>query len=978
MANIITQSEYEKRFGVKPFVASPTEDVVDTKPTPVILTQSEWRKMNNPQKPMGDYLQMGTNLNASVGRAGRGIIDTVKNPDLNTADKFVVGGGYGIRGISDFLGDAFVGLAKLALPKAAEERIKNTLGKEIQDALSQENRDDFLNRMRNPEGGILVGQEANQKISDSIFSKTDDISDRRANDPRYKELTDAAGNFALGAADLVGAGRVQSAADDVIEAGVKASDGVIPKFSEVLDSKTQTRRQQELYNIENNYAKLRKNNQYSSDANASSRARIADAPIWDNVVDTDGKMTTMGKGGAYEQYQRATIDGKESIVRDNLVREGATVNINELARALKTNIFDSGLEGSALERALKGVTAEIKGLSRRADEFGNVPLQNVQDFKTSATKNINYLTDNTPTITLKKTKARTYKEVIENKSKVEVEVDGKKYSVKGINAELAKYMKDLELIKSLDGRRVKGGKLGKYFAQVSGNLIGGAAGSAVGGPLGMAAGTVLGGEAAGLIKGRSMAGTLGKGGKAIPSNPVLDAARREAGLPPVKDLKTPDKPVGAPKGVPKTKEITKVEGQIKNNVKQQNKAIKAGNFGLVSELKEVYAYLVIQLKEMVKAAREGVKSQGGFASLNGEAPDARKQAIKQAEEVAKSSGKTLKMSDEARDGVQMALKDVEMSQMQSKGGRAGGSTIELDDIDELDRLKAGMETPDGLTDADFIEAQALLEKYDIPYEGKADVSSNQSVNGAVTEGMKTQTIVNIGLDIPGGGKLKPKEVEDALKKIGVKIEQSEIKKSNTEDTVVASLSRPLTPDEADIISRELKQEAIVQKVGEEAGELYGPQAEKWGPFNEEYFLNFTERTGQQNAEFFTGKAEKASSDVPYEPVIETPQVSNDVREAFDVYTMGGNFTGHIAKMIPAFAEKQMAVTNAIAKSSARSFLDIGASEGGVVKTVSDVNPKIKSVALDPNPQMYANYLDTHGVRKTEYKVEALGGKRNEE
>ena len=92
MANIITQSEYEKRFGVKPFVASPTEDVVDTKPTPVILTQSEWRKMNNPQKPMGDYLQMGTNLNASVGRAGRGIIDTVKNPDLNTADKFVVGG----------------------------------------------------------------------------------------------------------------------------------------------------------------------------------------------------------------------------------------------------------------------------------------------------------------------------------------------------------------------------------------------------------------------------------------------------------------------------------------------------------------------------------------------------------------------------------------------------------------------------------------------------------------------------------------------------------------------------------------------------------------------------------------------------------------------------------------------------------------------------------------------------------------------
>ena len=142
----------------------------------------------------------------------------------------------------------------------------------------------------------------------------------------------------------------------------------------------------------------------------------------------------------------------------------------------------------------------------------------------------------------------------------------------------------------------------------------------------MAAGTIIGGEAASLIKGRSMAGTLGRGGKAIPSNPVLEAARREAGLPPVTDLKTPDRPVGAVKGVPKTKEITKVEGQIKKNVAQQKSAIKAGNFGLVSELKEVYAYLVTQLKEMVVSAKEGIKSQGGFANFSGkgQAPDIRK------------------------------------------------------------------------------------------------------------------------------------------------------------------------------------------------------------------------------------------------------------------------------------------------------------------------------------------------------------------
>jgi hypothetical protein len=264
-----------------------------------------------------------------------------------------------------------------------------------------------------------------------------------------------------------------------------------------------------------------------------------------------------------------------------------------------------------------------------------------------------------------------------------------------------------------------------------------------------------------------------------------------------------------------------------------------------------------------------------------------------------------------------------------------------------------------------------------PGLGIKDVSSNQPGVRGVTDGMKNETIVNIGLDVPGGGSITPNEVNAVLNKYGVEAVEVNIKKSDTEDTFVASLSRPLTPKEADAVSRELKQEAIVQRVDGE-GALYGPEKEKWGDFAPEYFLDLDKRTGAQNAEFFTGKAAKASSDVPYKAVIETPQVQEKTRQAFDKFTMGGNFTGHIAKMIPAFAEKQMAVTDAIAKSSARSFLDIGASEGGVVKTVSAVNPNIKSVALDPNPQMYANYLKTPDVKNTDYKIEALGGSWTED
>lgn len=97
------------------------------------------------------------------------------------------------------------------------------------------------------------------------------------------------------------------------------------------------------------------------------------------------------------------------------------------------------------------------------------------------------------------------------------------------------------------------------------------------------------------------------------------------------------------------------------------------------------------------------------------------------------------------------------------------------------------------------------------------------------------SIVNIGMDIPGGGKLTEKRILGALKKAGVDVVDRAIHRSNTENTVVATLSRPLSKEEADGLSRTLKQDAIVQ-FHNGAGELYGPKAADWGPFNPEYFL----------------------------------------------------------------------------------------------------------------------------------------------
>jgi len=102
--------------------------------------------------------------------------------------------------------------------------------------------------------------------------------------------------------------------------------------------------------------------------------------------------------------------------------------------------------------------------------------------------------------------------------------------------------------------------------------------------------------------------------------------------------------------------------------------------------------------------------------------------------------------------------------------------------------------------------------------------------------------VNIGLETNDGKGITAIEAARALRAAGVKIKASEVRKSKTEQTLIATLDRPLTPEEASKVSVALHQDAIAQRVGD-AGELYGPKAEEWGPFNEKFFLGHS-KTGE--------------------------------------------------------------------------------------------------------------------------------------
>jgi hypothetical protein len=382
------------------------------------------------------------------------------------------------------------------------------------------------------------------------------------------------------------------------------ADGVgggLQKIKTAKNERVTQKIEQEIAEIENNYSKTRRANEFSKDVGAS-RKRIAETDVLDGAVDTEGIIRTKQPGGAVERYRAQKIDGYEGVVGKSIKQEGKMVNLNEVERELKLKVSDSGLEGADLVSALSGVKKEIAGLRLRADEFGNIPLFKIHEAKINTTKNINYQTP-PETATYRKTVARTYKEIVEARSEV----------AKEANPELSKLYEDIVRLENLDGKRVRGGKLGKYFAQVSGNLIGAATGGAVGGPIGMAIGTVAGGEAAGFIKGKTMSKTFGSpGDRPSVKNPILEKAKATSEQPAKIDLTKPDIKVGVPKSFPKTKEIIQLEGRIAKNVEAQKTAIKAGDFTLVATLKDVYNALVEKLKEVINTIS---KERGGFARL---------------------------------------------------------------------------------------------------------------------------------------------------------------------------------------------------------------------------------------------------------------------------------------------------------------------------------------------------------------------------
>ena len=234
---------------------------------------------------------------------------------------------------------------------------------------------------------------------------------------------------------------------------------------------------------------------------------IAKSDLMVGTVDDNGVIRTLEKGGPVDKFDEAVLDQRESVVSDALKQEGTTIPLTR-ASAIKQGLnpatsmearLDADLAGSNVAGASKksfanANKAEIEGLMLDADKDGNIDLSKIQDAKITNAKMVNW--NDVESRTAKKAIAGVEGQIIEDTSKSP--------HVHELNKELQKYYTVRDYLEALDGKRVKGGKLGKYFAETIGAMVGSHFG-----PFGTLVGGYVGNQVSGNSMSNSMGGKLG-------------------------------------------------------------------------------------------------------------------------------------------------------------------------------------------------------------------------------------------------------------------------------------------------------------------------------------------------------------------------------------------------------------------------------------------------------------------------------------
>jgi len=253
-------------------------------------------------------------------------------------------------------------------------------------------------------------------------------------------------------------------------------------------------------------------------ANLSEKARkrginineeIANSDVLRGAVDADGKITTIGEGGAIEKYSNKYIKGLDSKLSTALKENNERISIDTLKKKMMEGIDKTDLAGTARDDVEKRIMKEIDSLAKLADDNKTVPLERVNRVKQIIGKRVGKGFD---------AEKDSMNEALFDSLRNTIEKETKSVDVKDINKELSKHYTVRDFLEKMDGKGVAGTGLTRFSGEVASQVVGGGVGATVGTMVGGIPGTVIGGalgQKAGnkigqLIRGRGFVKTFGK------------------------------------------------------------------------------------------------------------------------------------------------------------------------------------------------------------------------------------------------------------------------------------------------------------------------------------------------------------------------------------------------------------------------------------------------------------------------------------
>lgn len=369
-------------------------------------------------------------------------------------------------------------------------------------------------------GAQDLGGEAIYKTA-KMFNDKAFQDQNESNDQIFEDLQAATGNLATITGTAAG---IKQAPTAIGKAAVVTGVDVIPdkviNYAKELPGKlkdaSQARNIQSnvrtLEKIDSSYAGMRKLDAKNRAYDQKPRQAAAESGYLYGAVDENGVIRTIQENGAVERMRKERIDPVEATVAEKLAEENRSIAVADVVKKLTENIKASGVKGVELKNALNSIQGDIDGLMISARDMGaptgTIPVSLLHETKIAKGKSIDYT--NLSAQDVGKARVRAFKELVENNAD---------FDVRKVNKGLSEHYALDEYLRKLDGKRVEGGRLGKYGAKVGGSAVGGALG-ALFGPVGSAAGVLIGSEVGQALKERSMKNTFSKGAKEF-TQPVV-------------------------------------------------------------------------------------------------------------------------------------------------------------------------------------------------------------------------------------------------------------------------------------------------------------------------------------------------------------------------------------------------------------------------------------------------------------------------